>query len=430
VDRLERCSRLADGEEGAARLSVESRPYVAAFLEDSLGLVYRSLDPERIPSELVDRLASAVRGSPESATSAPDLEGHILRFLADLEAETLERSRLFVRKARWPQNAQYAACVTHDVDNVRRPMAHILRRANRFSFPDMVLALLGLKSLYNNIDLISDLEAKQSLRSSFYFLSKNYDLRALAPTARRLVESGWEVGLHGDFGTHDSMEAMRDAVTILSSAFGKRPVGLREHYLHFDYGRTWEIAQSLGFIYDSTVGNRDRLGFRVGLCTPFHPPDSGWKQMKVVELPLVLMDTTLWGYLGRSEKEGEMDFLSLLDQVKRVSGLMTLLWHQESVRMKGGRIYPRLLAALAGRDCYAATGEGIAHWWVERGSPLVSDDTSVRMDGAPEGMVLTFKTTEKRTLTVEGGILSPTATGQTVTASGGPLRVMVSQHES
>jgi peptidoglycan/xylan/chitin deacetylase (PgdA/CDA1 family) len=353
------------------------------------------------------------------------LEDAVIRFLADVEAETLDRSGFFVRKARWPRNAPFATCITHDVDNVSRPLIHILRRASRFSFSDIVLALLRLRSLYNNIDLITNLETKHGLRSSFYFLSKNYDLSALASTARRLAESGWEVGLHGDFGTYNSAEAMEDAVARLSSVFGSRPVGLREHYLQFDYGKTWEVAESAGFIYDSTVGNRDRLGFRLGLCTPFHPPDSGWMPMNLVELPLVLMDTTLWGYLKRSEDEGERDFQSLLDQVVRVNGLMTLLWHQESVRMKGGRIYPSLLAALTGRNCYAVTGEMVARWWVERGRPLVTDGATVRMDSAPGGMVLTFKTTEEKALVVEGGMLSTSAAGQTVTASGGPLKVRV-----
>jgi len=406
-------------------VSAAARSYVAAFLEDSMGLIHQSLDPTSIPSELVDGLTAAMRGSLESATPAPVLEDDIIRFLADVEAETLGRSGFFVRKARWPRDARFAVCITHDVDNVHRSITHLLKRADRFSFSDVVLALIGLRSLYNNIDLISDLEARHGIRSSFYFLSKNYDLSALARTARRLVGSGWEVGLHGDFGTHDSAEAMEDAVTRLSSAFGSRPVGLREHYLQFDYGKTWEIAQSSGFIYDSTVGNRDSLGFRLGLCTPFHPPDSGWKQMKMVELPLVLMDTTLWGYLRRSEDEGEKDFLNLLDQVNRVNGLMTLLWHQESLRMKGGRIYPRLLASLAGRDCYVATGERIARWWVERGSPLVADGASVRVDGAPEGMVLTFKTTGEKALVVEGGVLSSSTAGRAVTASGGFLKVRV-----
>jgi len=406
-------------------VSAAARPYVAAFLEDSLGLVNQSLDPASIPADLVDGLAAAVRGSSESAAPGPVLEDAVIRFLAEVEAEALEGSGFFVRKVRWPQNARLAVCITHDVDSVRRPMTHILRRASRFSFPDILLALLGLKSLYNNIDLIADLEAKQGLRSSFYFLSKSYDLHALAPTVQRLISSGWEVGLHGDFGTHDSAEAMEAAVAEFASAFGSRPSGLREHYLRFDYGKTWKIAQSSGFSYDSTVGNRDRLGFRLGLCTPFHPPDSEWRQMKVVELPLVLMDTTLWGYMGRSETEGESDFLSLLDKVRNVNGLMTLLWHQESLKMKGGRIYPRLLGALAGRDYYVATGERMARWWVERGRPLVADGATVKMDSAPEGMVLTFKVKGEKALAVEGGILSTSAAGQTATAHGGLLRVKV-----
>jgi len=406
-------------------LTAAARPYVAAFIEDSLGLVHQSLDSESVPSELVDGLATALRGSPEAGTPAPVLEETIMRFLATIEAETLERSGLFVRKARWPQDARFAACVTHDVDNISRPITHLLRRAGRFSFADIVLALLGLRSLYNNIDMLADLEARRGLRSSFYFMSKNYDLNRLTRTARRLSGSGWEVGLHGDLGTHDSAQAMEDAVNRLSSAFGARPVGLREHFLQFDYGKTWEVAQTSGFIYDSTVGNRDRLGFRIGLCTPFHPPDSGWNQMNVVELPLVLMDTTLWGYLRRSESEGEKDFRSLLEQVSKVNGLMTLLWHQESLRMKGGRIYPRLLASLAVGDCYAATGEKMTRWWNERGRPLVSDGAGFRIDNAPAGMVLSFKSSEEKAFVVEGGVLNTSADGHTVTASGGPLKVKV-----
>jgi len=406
-------------------LSEATRSFVAAFLEDSLGLSYRSLDSAAIPSELVDGLVGAMRGSPASATLTPVLEDQINRFLADIEAEEIERAGFFVRKARWPLNAQIAVCLTHDVDNVRRPISHILKRARRFSLSDLLFAMLGLRSLYNNIDFVVDLEAKKGFKSSFYFLSKNYDLGALASNAQRLCELGWEVGLHGDFGTHDSPEQMTDAVRIMSSAFGRRPVGLREHYLQFDYSKTWEIAQSSGFIYDSTVGNRSSLGFRLGLCTPFHPPDSAWRQLDVIELPLVLMDTTLWGYLGRSEKEGETDFMSHLDYVKKVNGLMTLLWHQESVRMKGGRIYPRLLTALSGQGCYVTTCERIARWWAQRGRPLVANGRSFTMEGAPEGMVIMFKSPEEKTLTVEGGILSTSAAGHTVTASGGPLRLVV-----
>ncbi len=118
---------------------------------------------------------------------------------------------------------------------------------------------------------------------------------------------------------------------------GFRPSGLREHYLKFDFAKTWGIMEAAGFDYDTTVGTNDRLGFKVGLATPFHPPDGSWSPMSLLELPLVLMDTTLWGYLKRSEEEGLGDAVRMMNAVEEVEGLFTLLWHQEAVRMKGGR---------------------------------------------------------------------------------------------
>ncbi len=399
------------------------RAYCAGFVEDSLGLPRGSCDPSEVPDALVAGVASAMGGSPDSASPSPVLEHQLQAFLQRLQAEAVEAQGYFVRKARWPGNASFAACLTHDVDNVRRPLSHILRRAGRFSATDLALAVLGVRSPYDNLDLIAKWESGLGMRSSFYFLSKNYDLGALAPPVKELARSGWEAGLHGDFGTHDSPEAMGAAAARISEAFGSRPAGLREHFLQFDYGKTWGVAESCGFLYDTTVGNRDRLGFRLGLCSPFRPPDQAFAPMKIVELPLVLMDTTLWGYLKRDEAAGERDFLDLLGEVAAVNGLMTVLWHQESVRMKGGRIYPRVLSHIARSRCYSATGEGIARWWLARGAPLAAGGSAVSMEAAPEGLVLTFKSGRRKAVSVEGGFLKSESESQTVTAAGGPLRV-------
>ncbi len=388
-----------------------------------MGLAKDSLDPADVHAGFVDELSAAMRGSPDSAAAQPALEGEVAKALEAIERRSLEEMGWFVRKARWPGNAPFGVCLTHDVDNVSRPLGHLLRRAGRFGTTDLLLALVGLRSVYNNIDHIAEIERKRGYRSSFYFLSKNYDLDKLSRTAKGLDGAGWEVGLHGDFGTHDSPQAMAEASARLESAFGRKPRGAREHYLQFDYAKTWGILQSSGFLYDTTVGNRDRIGFRLGLCTPFHPPDPSWEPIPLLELPLALMDTTLWGYLRKTEDEGEKVFVGLLDAVGEVNGLMTLLWHQESVRMKGGRIYPRLLDTLAGRGCYVADGETVARWWLERGAPLAVAGAGVTMDAAPAGMALTFKTTGEKAPVVEGGVLVDSPSGTTVHAAGGPLRL-------
>ena len=168
------------------------------------------------------------------------------------------------------------------------------------------------------------------------------------------------------------MPGWQSAVKRITEELGVRPLGLREHYLKFDFARSWGVMERAGFEYDTTVGNNDRLGFKLGLASPFHPPDAEWHPMKILELPLSLMDTTLWGYLKKSEEEGFGDVLSFMDKVEGVEGLFTLLWHQEAVRMKGGRLYWRILRTLGRRKrLFVANGLEIARWWRAREETLL-----------------------------------------------------------
>jgi len=278
--------------------------YAAGFLEGSLGLASGTLSPDDVPGGLVEELASVLRGAPPKDSSTPSLESRTMELLASVERSALEQRGFFVRKARWPGAASFAVCLTHDVDNIERPMEHIMKVKDRFSRADFAMAKKGLISLYDNIELIGKKEGAEGFRSSFYLMSANYPLGKVRTAARRLHAKGWEVGLHGDFGTHDSEAEMKKAVERLTEGVGIRPRGLREHYLKFDFGKSWRVMEAAGFDYDSTVGNTDRLGFKLGLATPFHPPDERWRPMRLLELPLSLMDTTLWGYLKRSEEDG------------------------------------------------------------------------------------------------------------------------------
>src|SRR5207244_2442968 len=82
---------------------------------------------------------------------------------------------------------------------------HILSTRRRFRAGDLILGLLGLRSLYRNIGLVAGEEGRKGFRSSFFLLTSNYSLGDLVPSITPLEEDGWEIGLHGDFGTHDSL---------------------------------------------------------------------------------------------------------------------------------------------------------------------------------------------------------------------------------
>ena len=191
------------------------KAYTAGFLEGSLGLASGSLRPGDVPGSLVDELTSAMRGSPPQDSTTPSLEARVMEFLSGLERSALEEEGFFVRKARWPGAAPLAVCLTHDVDNIERPKEHILKVRDRFSASDFRSAQKGLISLYDNIDLIREREAEEGFRSSFYLMSAEYPLEKVRASARRLKANGWEVGLHGDFGTHDSQVEMGKAVERL-----------------------------------------------------------------------------------------------------------------------------------------------------------------------------------------------------------------------
>ncbi len=368
--------------------------YALAFLEGSLGLVSGSLREEVVPKELVADLCSVMRGASAEDTETPSLETRIRDVLTEAEKDAIESRGYFVRKARWPGGAPFAVCLTHDVDNIERPKEHVEKVADRFAMEDIERWRKGKLSLYDNVEMIAQRERELGFRSSFYFMSAEYPLSKVRATAHKIHKEGWEIGLHGDFGTHDSAEAMRRAVARLTRGTGVRPRGVREHYLRFDFAKTWKIMEGARFDYDTTPGNADRLGFKLGLATPFHPPDERWRAMRLLELPLSLMDTTLWGYLKKEEEEGLNDIIRFMDMTKGVEGLFTLLWHQEAVRMRGGRIYWLVLEEVRKSGAFVGSGAEIARWWRAREVPLEAgkDGKLITLGGPPpKGLVIQLK---------------------------------------
>lgn len=367
--------------------------YALGLIEGSLGLVSGSLKEELVPRDLVAELCAVMRGSPLEDQDTPSLEARIHALLGEVEKDSLDSNGYFVRKARWPGAAPFAVCLTHDIDNIERPPQHIEKVKERFGASDYRKWKRGELSLYDNVEEIARREGRAGFHSSFYYMSAEYPLDRVRRAARRIHGKGWEVGLHGDFGTHDSYPKMWEAVKRLERGLGIRPRGLREHYLRFDYAKSWGVMERAGFDYDSTVGNNDRLGFKLGLASPFHPPDGRWRPFRLLELPLTLMDTTLWGYLKKGEEEGFGDFMRLIGMVRDVGGLFTLLWHQEAVRMRGGRIYWDILEELRGSGAFVGSGQEVERWWRAREVPLEAKGGKlITLGGAPPaGLVVQLK---------------------------------------
>jgi hypothetical protein len=118
----------------------------------------------------------------------------------------------------------------------------------------------------------------------------------------------------------------------MDAILGKSDYGGRQHYLRCKVPTTWRNCEQVGLVYDSSMGYADYEGFRCGTCHPFRPFDVEQnREMKITEVPLIVMDQTLRRYRKLSPDQAEEQIMQLAKRCKRVGGTFTLLWHNSSL---------------------------------------------------------------------------------------------------
>src|SRR5262249_50645057 len=91
---------------------------------------------------------------------------------------------------------------------------------------------------------------------------------------------------------------------------------------------TWVDWEACGLSYDSSVGFAERFGFRAGTGFPYRP----WsfrenRELRLVEVPLILMDCTPVKYMGLRRREALDRIEALIRRMRRTGGIFTMLWH-------------------------------------------------------------------------------------------------------
>ena len=166
---------------------------------------------------------------------------------------------------------------------------HLQEVKDRFNESDLKEALEGKKNLYWNVERIKEIESKFDFHSSFYFLTSEYNLEQYKDVLDELSKDGWEIGLHAGFGTHENEGKMNEDINEFKRQLKQQPIGVREHYLQFDYHNTLNFLEKNQFVYDSSLGFREHPGFLLGTSLPFNPPRENWEKRKILELPLIIM---------------------------------------------------------------------------------------------------------------------------------------------
>ena len=228
--------------------------------------------------------------------------------------------------------------LSHDVDWRRQgpPIEHVLARRDRFD-PE-IFEKTKLESLYRNIPEYIELEEKYGIRSTFFFrtLYENGNVEDYEDDIQTLQKGNWEVALHTDPKSVDSIEKIKQEKEKLESLTKKPIIGNRVHFLNYNSDLPLKLKQ-LGFLYDSSLRHsKDRIDEK----------EMGYSKIDgLIEFPVTLMDAYLFTHMKIEEKKIVSEFQKALDVGRNLSeeNIISVIWHDNVIKMKGGRVYKEIL---------------------------------------------------------------------------------------
>jgi len=191
-----------------------------------------------------------------------------------------------------------------------------------------------------------------------------YDITDIPNQTATLMKDGFEVGVHGIDAWH-SIDKGRDELSRIGAVTGKRNIGIRMHWLLRD-GETPSALEQAGYAYDSTAGYNESIGYCNGTAQVFRPLSAE----ALLELPLHIQDGALFypQRLDLSESEAWERCQVIVDNARRLGGVITTLWHDRSHAPERfwGEFYLRLVQALKSCDAWFSTGIDLVSWFQRR----------------------------------------------------------------
>lgn len=285
----------------------------------------------------------------------------------------------------YPGGKKFSVCLSHDIDHLyllQGTGRKLINAGKGFMKGRLVEGLTHLSSVtkekvYKEYDLRKLIGINNSLdiRSSYYFLSLekgeedfNYDPSQIGEQLRAVIDNGNEIGLHGGHKAYNDPAKLAQEKRKLEDALGSKVTGYRNHYLRMELPATLNYLEQLSFEYDTTLGYADCAGFRNGMCYPFYPYDPvRQKFLDIVELPLIIMDATLFFYMRLDFDVAFTICKQLTAAIKECGGVLTLLWHNNFISGDMGAFYRHLLEYLRSEDPWFATSSEVIHWWKAEG---------------------------------------------------------------
>jgi hypothetical protein len=283
----------------------------------------------------------------------------------------------------YPENKNFAVCISHDIDHlylnqrVGRKLVNATKGIIRgkYELSNYYVKSLVRPQIYDqyNLDKLIALDGSYGIRSSYFFLAldqheqdHNYRIEKIQGQIAMVIGKKCEVGLHGGHQAFNNLDKLVAEKNKLQNSLGIQIDGYRSHYLRFDLPATWNNLSQAGFLYDTTLGYADCVGFRNGMCYPHYPFDvNNNRFLNIIELPLIVMDATIFYYMRLNVDRALKACMDLIEKVKQCRGVFTLLWHNNFLEGDMGGFYRKLLGLLQQEDPWFATSRELVNWWKE-----------------------------------------------------------------
>lgn len=294
--------------------------------------------------------------------------------------EPLASRHLFERgnDIEYPDEKPFALCITHDIDvvyqNAPTKILSAVSSLKKRNVSDTVMyisQLLTRRYPRCNFQDILNYEEGYGACSTFFFLAleKNnldyaYSIEDLETDIGSIADRGCEIGLHGGDTSYIDREQVLSQKERLERVLNKKVSGYRSHMLKMRVPETWNILESTGFKYDSTLGYADCVGFRNGMCHPFRPFDlEANREIKIFEIPLVIMDNTLDSYMKLNLQDAWRMAKQLIDTVEQYRGVITVLWHNTSFLDQRFKLFKKILQYCSDKNAWMPTAQEICEWY-------------------------------------------------------------------
>ena len=296
-----------------------------------------------------------------------------------------------ITKYFWPNSYNGAFVLTHDIDYVDFPLPYLfslikkslIQRKNPKKWLMAVLTNFkrrliiknkGLFNTFNNLKKYIELEKKFNAKSSFYFLCDKsaYRLDCFTKQMKKLQKEGWEICLHSN-PKKSNLNFIKKEKKKLEHLLGMEVYSVRQHRLNANFPEIWDLYNQAGFSHDSSFAYSEIIGSRAGFFLPYCAANPKEKKiLNIIELPLNIMDTTLFHtkYMNLDSKKAFNHSKALIDKILKYNGTCVLLWHNQTLdeadKQTFTYVYKSLLEYAHKKNIWLVNSKKISEWWKTR----------------------------------------------------------------